>query len=84
VNFAPVVGETRACADARSRFAAAMTLLSPGTPMFFMGEEIGAQKPYRYNDFLENRENILVEADGSNGILMDAERDQIAITADHP
>ncbi|HEX3440341.1 MAG TPA: glycosidase, partial [Pseudolabrys sp.] len=66
VNGAPLVGETRRWTEARLRFAAAMTLLSAGTPMFFMGEEIGAQKPYRYNDFAENREDILGEAVGSN------------------
>ncbi|AVC49842.1 UNVERIFIED_ORG: 1,4-alpha-glucan branching enzyme [Rhizobium sophorae] len=80
VNFAPVVGETRAWAEARSRFAAAMTLLSPGTPMFFMGEEIGAQKPYRYNDFLENRENILGEADGDGAGMISCYRDLIALS----
>jgi 1,4-alpha-glucan branching enzyme len=33
------------------RFAAGMTLLSPGVPMFFMGEEVGATLQYRYEDF---------------------------------
>jgi 1,4-alpha-glucan branching enzyme len=36
-------------------------VLSAGTPMFMMGEEIAAQKPYRYRDFLENREDLLGE-----------------------
>jgi 1,4-alpha-glucan branching enzyme len=80
VNFAPVVGETRAWAEARSRFAAAMTLLSPGTPMFFMGEEIGAQKPYRYDDFLDNRENILGEAKNGGAGLLSCYRDLIALS----
>ncbi|TAX96752.1 glycosidase [Rhizobium leguminosarum] len=80
VNFAPVVGETKAWAEARSRFAAAMTLLSPGTPMFFMGEEIGARKPYRYNDFLENRENILGEAEGRGAGMLSCYRDLIALS----
>jgi 1,4-alpha-glucan branching enzyme len=57
-----------------------MTLLSPGTPMFFMGEEIGAQKPYRYNDFLENRENILGEAEGSGAGMVSCYRDLIALS----
>ena len=42
-NGAPLVGETRRWAEARVRFAAGMALLSAGTPMFFMGEETGAQ-----------------------------------------
>jgi 1,4-alpha-glucan branching enzyme len=80
VNFAPVVGETRKWAEARSRFAAAMTLLSAGTPMFFMGEEIGAQKPYRYDDFLDNRENILGEAKNGGAGLLSCYRDLIALS----
>jgi 1,4-alpha-glucan branching enzyme len=80
VNFAPLVGETRVWAEARSRFAAAMTLLSAGTPMFFMGEEVGAQKPYRYNDFLDNREDILAEAAGSGARLMACYRDLISLS----
>ncbi len=27
--------------------------------MFFMGEEVGAQKPYTVNDFMSNREDII-------------------------
>jgi 1,4-alpha-glucan branching enzyme len=80
VNFAPLIGETRVWAEARSRFAAAMTLLSAGTPMFFMGEEVGAQKPYRYNDFLDNREDILAEAAGSGARLMACYRDLISLS----
>ena len=58
VNGAPLVGETRRVAEARCRFAAGVAILSAGTPMFLMGEEIGAQKPYRYRDFLDNREDL--------------------------
>lgn len=57
-----------------------MTLLSPGTPMFFMGEEIGALKPYRYNDFLANRENILGAADGHGAGMISCYRDLIALS----
>lgn len=63
-NGAPLIGETRRYAEARSRFAIGMSLLSAGTPMFLMGEEIGAQKPYRYGDFLENREDLFGERTG--------------------
>ncbi|WP_220377489.1 alpha-amylase family glycosyl hydrolase [Paraburkholderia sp. BL6669N2] len=67
VNHAPLIGETRKWAEARVRYATAMSLLSAATPMFFMGEEVGAAKPYRYNDFLDNREDIrgLAAGDGA-------------------
>lgn len=61
VNSAPLIGETRRFAEARCRFACGMTMLSAGTPMFLMGEEIGAQKSYRYTNFLDNKEDLLDE-----------------------
>ncbi|MEN9521150.1 MAG: hypothetical protein RLZZ381_3738, partial [Cyanobacteriota bacterium] len=64
VNSAPLIGETRRFAEARCRFACGMTMLSAGTPMFMMGEEIGAQRFYRYIDFLSNREDLLAERQG--------------------
>ena len=54
----PPEGELRAIAEARCRFVAGMTLLSAGTPMFLMGEEIGAVKDFTYNGFMENREDL--------------------------
>lgn len=60
-NSAPLVGETRSFAEARCRFAFGMAMLSPGTPLFLMGEEIGAQKQYKYDTFLYHRENLLKE-----------------------
>ena len=59
VNYAPLTGTTRRYAEARVRFTAAMTLLAPATPMFFMGEEVGAVRPYRYVGFLDEREDFL-------------------------
>lgn len=61
VNGAPLIGATRSAAEARDRLCLGMSQLSAGTPMFFMGEEIGASRPYRYNNFLDNREDILGE-----------------------
>ncbi|WP_242343395.1 alpha-amylase family glycosyl hydrolase [Anaeromyxobacter terrae] len=58
VQGAPLVGATRDCAEARCRVAAGLSLLSPGTPMFLMGEEVGAANPYRYDDFLAHREDL--------------------------
>jgi 1,4-alpha-glucan branching enzyme len=37
--------------------------------MFFMGEEIGAQKQYKYDTFLANREDILSERLGHGRAL---------------
>ena len=61
VNSAPLIGDTRRSAEARCRFACGVTMLSAGTPMFLMGEEIGAQRQYRYGDFMDNREDLLGE-----------------------
>jgi 1,4-alpha-glucan branching enzyme len=69
VDGAALTGDTRRWAEARVRFAAGMTLLSAGTPMFFMGEEIGAQKFYRYNDFMQNREDIVGDTTGTGAAL---------------
>jgi 1,4-alpha-glucan branching enzyme len=57
VNGAPLIGDTRRFAEARTHFAAGVTLLGPAPPMFFMGEEVGAWQPYRYNDFIQFRED---------------------------
>jgi 1,4-alpha-glucan branching enzyme len=83
VDGAPLIGDTRTWAEARVRFAAAMTLLSAGTPMFFMGEEVGAQKPYRYNDFLANREDILGETIRNGAKLFRCYRDLIDFSINH-
>jgi len=69
VNGAPLVGETRRVAEARSRVAFGLSILSAGTPMFLMGEEIAAQNPYRYIDFSDNREDLLNER-ATNGSRM--------------
>jgi 1,4-alpha-glucan branching enzyme len=57
VNGAPLIGQTRRYAEARCRFAAGVTILSAGIPMFLFGEEAGAQKKFLYNHVLENRED---------------------------
>jgi 1,4-alpha-glucan branching enzyme len=69
VNGAPLVDATRIAAEARSRVCFGLSLLSAGTPMFFMGEEIGAQKRYTFNNFLSNREDILGERAGNGKAL---------------
>jgi 1,4-alpha-glucan branching enzyme len=59
VNDAPLVGETLRYAEARCRFAGGLSMLSAGTPMFLMGEEVGAQKAFTYNRFYEDKEDLL-------------------------
>jgi len=58
-------GELRKIAEARCRLVAGITLLSAGTPMFLMGEEIGATKDFTYDGFLDNREDLLGERNGA-------------------
>lgn len=57
----PPTGELRRIAEARCRFVAGMTLLSAGTPMFLMGEEVGAVKDFTFDGFMESREDLLAE-----------------------
>ena len=64
VNYAPLIGDTRRYAEARTRFSAGMALLSAGTPMFFMGEECRDAEPYRYDDFVKHRIDFRAAAAG--------------------
>jgi 1,4-alpha-glucan branching enzyme len=80
VNAAPLVDATRVAAEARSRVCFGLSLLSAGTPMFFMGEEIGAQKYYKYNDFVSNREDILGERESNGRRLFLFYRDLITLS----
>jgi 1,4-alpha-glucan branching enzyme len=83
VNRARLVGTTRACAEARSRVVFGLSLFSAGTPMFFMGEEIGAQKPYRYDTFMDNREDIAGERAGDGARLFRFYQDAIRFSRRH-
>jgi len=47
--------------------------------MFFMGEEIGAQKRYTFNNFLSNREDILGERVGNGKALFRLYQDLIGL-----
>lgn len=69
VNGAPLIGPTRKVAEARCRVVAGLTILSAGTPMFFMGEEIVAQRPCRYDNIVESKEDLHTERAG-NGARM--------------
>jgi hypothetical protein len=84
VNGAPLVGATRTYAEARCRVAFGLSLLSAGTPMFFMGEEVGADKPYRFNDFLQNREDLAAERASTGARLFCYYQDLIRFSRRHP
>lgn len=84
VNGAALEGETRRYAEARTRFAAGITLLAPGIPMFFMGEEVGASLPYRYDDFLNSREDYLALRQGAGARLFRFYQDVLRLRQAHP
>jgi 1,4-alpha-glucan branching enzyme len=84
VNGAPLVGSTRDVAEARCRVAFGLSLLSAGTPMFFMGEEVGARQPYRFNDFMSHREDLAGERVGSSARLFRFYQDLIRFSRRHP
>jgi 1,4-alpha-glucan branching enzyme len=84
VNGAPLVGETRSYAEARVHFAAGVTLLGAAPPMFFMGEEVGAWQPYRYNDFVNFREDFPGMRQGAGTHLFRFYQDLIRLRLAHP
>jgi 1,4-alpha-glucan branching enzyme len=77
------MGDTRRYGEARCRFACGMSMLSAGTPMFLMGEEIGAQKPFRYIDFLQNREDLFGEGQTNGQRLFRFYQDIIQLRHSH-
>ena len=84
VNDAPLTGVTRQVAEARSRVAFGLSLLSAGTPMFFMGEEVGAAQPYRFNDFLQHREDIAALRAGTGAQLFRYYQDLLRFSRRRP
>jgi 1,4-alpha-glucan branching enzyme len=69
VNSAPLFGATRPYAEGRCRFAFGMAALSAGTAMFFMGEEIGAAKPFTVGTFAANKEDLIGQRTGNGQFL---------------
>jgi len=84
VNGAPLVGDTRRYAEARVHFAAGMTLFGTTTPMFFMGEEVGASRPYRYVGFSQAREDYRALRASYGAQLFRFYADAIRTRLDHP
>lgn len=80
VNGAPLVDGTRLAAENRSRLCFGLSLLSAGTPMFFMAEEVGAQKLYTYNNFLAHREDIIGEREGHGQAIFRFYQDLITLS----
>jgi len=74
-----LVGSLRGYAEARTRVVAGLSLLSAGIPMFLMGEEIGAAKPYRYDDWFLFRENLWGDRNGIGAALFRFYQDLIAL-----
>jgi 1,4-alpha-glucan branching enzyme len=84
VNHAPLIGATRNYAEGRSRFAFGLSALSAGTPMFLMGEEIGAAKYFRYNDFFLNKEDLIGQRTGDGQFLFRFYQDLIQLVTTKP
>lgn len=86
VNRAALTGATRRYAEARSRFAAGMTMLSAGVPMFFMGEEVGFVRDYTYDGFVEQKEDFegLRESYGAGLFAFYRELIRLRLDANHP
>jgi 1,4-alpha-glucan branching enzyme len=80
---APPSGELRRIAEARCRFVAGITLLSAGTPMFLMGEEIGAVNDFTFDGFIDKREDLLNARNGSGRHLFRFYRDLIRFRRRH-
>jgi 1,4-alpha-glucan branching enzyme len=79
----PEDGELREIAEARCRFAAGMALLAAGTPMFLMGEEVGAAQDFRFNDFIHHREDLYGARTGHGRRLFAFYRDLIRLRLRH-
>jgi 1,4-alpha-glucan branching enzyme len=84
VNGAPLVDGTRQYAEARARLMFGLSLFSAGTPMFFMGEETGATQPFRFGDYVTNRETILQKRTGFGANLFRFYREAIALEQRYP
>jgi 1,4-alpha-glucan branching enzyme len=84
VNNAALWGNTRAFAEARCRVACGIAILSAATPMFFMGEEIGAQKRYTFNNVNASKENLSGERAGAGAALFRFYQDLIRLRRANP
>jgi 1,4-alpha-glucan branching enzyme len=79
VRWAPMTDSTRRYAEARTRFAVGMALTSPGTPMFFMGEEVASTRDFKYRGFRFARQDLEGEAKGTGRGMFQFYRDAIEL-----
>jgi 1,4-alpha-glucan branching enzyme len=84
VNGAPLFGVTRDFAEARCRIAAGLAMLSAGAPMFFMGEEIVAQKPVKYDNIGTSKEDLHGERTGAGAKMFRYYQDLIRLRRSNP
>ncbi|HSC89745.1 MAG TPA: alpha-amylase family glycosyl hydrolase [Polyangiaceae bacterium] len=84
VDGAALIGETRRFAEARGRLVFGLSVFSAGTPMFFMGEEVGAVKPFRYSDFREHREDLHGLRRGTGARIFHFYQQAITLRRRHP
>jgi 1,4-alpha-glucan branching enzyme len=61
-----------------------MAIFSAGTPMFLMGEEIGAAKYFRYNDFFSNKEDLIGQRTADGQFLFRFYQDVIRLVTSSP
>jgi 1,4-alpha-glucan branching enzyme len=84
VNGAVLWGSTRDFAEARSRVACGLSMLSAATPMFFMGEEIVAQKQYRFDNVAASKEDLFGERAGAGATMFRFFQDLIRLRRANP
>ncbi|WP_406698808.1 alpha-amylase family glycosyl hydrolase [Singulisphaera sp. Ch08] len=84
VNDAALFGATRTFAEARSRVAAALSILSAATPMFFMGEEVVAQKRCKFDNIATSKEDLKGERTGNGAKMFRYYQDLIRLRRANP
>jgi 1,4-alpha-glucan branching enzyme len=84
VNNASLLGPTREYAEARCRVVAGLSILSAATPMFFMGEEVVAQKPCRFDNIGMSKEDLHGERAGAGSRMFRYYQDLIRLRRSNP
>jgi 1,4-alpha-glucan branching enzyme len=83
VNHAPLIDNTRIFAEARCRVMCGLSLLSAGTPMFLMFEEIGSVQPMTYKGFRAYRDDYQQARIGSGASMFKFYQDLIRLRLHH-
>jgi 1,4-alpha-glucan branching enzyme len=82
VNQENPSADVRRFAEARSRVGLGLSLLSAGTPMFFMGEEIGARRRFTVDNF--SPEDLHGERTGAGAPMFRFYQEVIAFSRRRP